>query len=82
MPKKDSTYRTIKTIEGTIIHLYEDDKGVTKPHCATGPAILYSKGQNKQDEYYIYGVKYNYDQWLELSRPLRKVQNSEDLQDS
>jgi hypothetical protein len=82
MPKKDNTYRTIKTIEGTIIHLYEDDKGITKPHSAVGPAILYSKEQNKPDEYYIYGIKYEYDKWLELSRPLRKVETTEDLQDS
>lgn len=82
MPKKDSVYRTIRTIEGTILHLYEDEKGITKPHCVTGPAIMYSKGQSKPDEYYIYGVKYNYDKWLELSRPLRKAEPKEDLQDS
>ena len=81
MAKKDSIYRTIKTIEGTIIHVYEDDKGIVKPHCATGPAILYPKGENKQDEYYIFGTKYNYDKWLELSRPLRKPITKEDFVD-
>lgn len=81
MPKKDSVYRTIRTIEGTTIHLYEDENGITKPHCATGPAILYPKGISKPDEYYIYGIKYNYDKWLELSRPLRKAESKEDLQD-
>lgn len=81
MPKKDPTYRTIRTIEGITMHLFEDDRGITKPHCPTGPAILYSKAQNKQDEYYLFGVKYDYDKWLELSRPLRKAATKEDLQD-
>lgn len=81
MPKKETIYRTIHTIEGITMHIFEDDKGVTKPHCATGPAILYSKKQRKQDEYYIFGVKYDYDKWLELSRPLRKAEPKEDLQD-
>jgi hypothetical protein len=81
MAKKDTIYRTIKTIEGTTIHIYEDEKGAIKPHCATGPAILYGKGQNKQDEYYLFGVKYDYDKWLELSRPLRKARTQEDFVD-
>jgi hypothetical protein len=81
MAKKDTIYRTIKTIEGTTIHIYEDEKGTTKPHCSTGPAILYGKGYNKQDEYYLFGVKYDYDRWLELSRPLRKATTKEDFVD-
>lgn len=81
MAKKDSIYRTIKTIEGITIHVFEDDKGIIKPHSASGPAILYPKGENKPDEYYIFGTKYNYDKWLELSRPLRKATTKEDLQD-
>lgn len=81
MAKKDNIYRTIKTIEGITLHVYEDDKGSIKPHCATGPAILYPKGENKPDEYYIFGTKYNYDKWLELSRPLRKPITKEDFVD-
>ena len=81
MPKKETIYRTIHTIEGITMHIFEDDKGITKPHCATGPAILYSKKKRKQDEYYIFGVNYDYDKWLELSRPLRKAEPKEDLQD-
>ncbi len=81
MPKKDSSYRTIKTIEGIVMHVYEDEKGIVKPHCPTGPAILYPKGQNKPDEYYIFGVKYDYDKWLELSRPLRRSVTKEDFVD-
>lgn len=81
MPKKDTVYRTIKTIEGITIHVYEDDNGMVKPHSVTGPAILYSKAQAKQDEYYLYGIKYEYAKWLELSRPLRTPEPKDDLQD-
>jgi hypothetical protein len=80
MPKKDTGHRTIKTVEGIVLNIYEDDKGLSKPHCPTGPAIMYPKGFNKQDEYYLFGVKYDYDKWLELSRPLRKTTTQEDLQ--
>lgn len=79
MAKKDAAYRTIKTVEGIILNIYEDDKGISKPHCPTGPAILYPKGYNKQDEYYLFGIKYEYDKWLELSRPLRKASSKEDF---
>jgi len=81
MPKKDTVYRTIKTIEGITIHVYEDDNRMVKPHSVTGPAILYSKAQAKQDEYYLYGIKYEYAKWLELSRPLRTPEPKDDLQD-
>lgn len=81
MAKKDNIYRTIRTIEGITLHIYEDEKGITKPHCVTGPAILYSKEQNKPDEYYIFGIRYDYDKWLELSRPLRRSITKEDFVD-
>lgn len=81
MPRKDSIYRTINTIDGTTIHFYQDDKGLAKAHSSTGPAIMYSKAQGMSDEYYLYGIKYNYDRWLELSRPLRRASAGEDLQD-
>jgi hypothetical protein len=42
---------------------------------------MYLKGHNKPDEYYLYGIKYDYDKWLELSRPLRRVKSEDDLQD-
>jgi hypothetical protein len=80
MAKKDVSYRTIRTVEGITLNIFEDEKGITKPHCATGPAILYPKGYNKPDEYYLFGIKYDYDKWLELSRPLRKGRTQEDLQ--
>ena len=81
MAKKEPQYRTIKTVENIVLKIYEDDKGIVKPHCPTGPAIMYPKEYNKPDEYYLFGIKYEYDKWLELSRPLRKAKPEEDLQD-
>ena len=81
MARKDSQYRTIRTIEGIIFEVYEDDKGVIKPHSTKGPAIQYPKSEAKPDEYFIFGIKYDYDKWLELSRPFRKALtvNKDDL---
>ena len=73
MARKDSAYRTIRTIEGIIFQVYEDDKGVVRPHCTKGPAVHYPKSEAKSDEYYIYGIRYDYDKWLELSRPFRRA---------
>ena len=73
MAKKDSQYRTIRTIEGIIFEVYEDDRGILKPHCTKGPAVQYPKSEAKADEYFIFGIKYNYDKWLELSRPFRRA---------
>ena len=81
MAKKQSNYRTVKTVEGITIHLFEDDSGRYKPHCVTGPAMIYPKSESKSDEYYLYGVNYDYDKWLELSRPLRRAKIKEDFID-
>ena len=81
MGKKDAAYRTIKTIEGITFHVYEDDQGKIKPHSPKEAAVQYPKSEGKADEYYIFGVKYDYDKWLELSRPFRRALtvNKEDL---
>ena len=73
MARKETQYRTIRTIEGIVFHLYEDDKGVVKPHSTKGPAVEYPKSEAKPDEYFIFGIKYDYDRWLELSRPFRRA---------
>ena len=73
MARKDSPYRTIRTIEGILFHVYEAENGVLKPHSTKGPAIEYPKSEAKPDEYFIFGIKYDYDKWLELSRPFRKA---------
>jgi len=81
MARKDSLYRTIKTIEGIVFHVYEDDRGIVKPHSTKGPAVEYPKSEGKSDEYFIFGIKYSYDRWLELSRPFRRALtvNKDDL---
>lgn len=75
MSRRTSNYRTIKTLEGIVFHLYTDENGRNKPHCQTGPAVLYPKGISKPDEYYIYGVQYDYLKWQELSRISRRSSN-------
>lgn len=78
MSRRSPSYRTIKTTEGVVFHLYTDENGKTKPHCQTGPAVLYPKGISKPDEYYIYGIKYDYLKWYELSRISKRSQDDGD----
>jgi hypothetical protein len=79
MGKKTSSYKTVKTPDGTVFHLYTDENGKSKPHCQTGPAVIYPKSIKKPDEYYIYGIKYEYPKWLELSRIAKR--SSGDIED-
>jgi hypothetical protein len=81
MAKKNQSYKTIRTIEGIKMHLYEYETGKHKPHSQTEAAIQYPKGINKPDEYYLYGIKYSFNEWLELSRSSRTTESSEDLQE-
>lgn len=81
MAKSNPNYKTIKTLEGTVYHLYEHQPGRWTPHSYTGPSVIYPKGINKPDEYHIYGIQHNYADWSEISRPARKVKNREDLTD-
>ena len=75
MSRKTTNYKTIKTPDGIVFHLYEHTQGRWTPHSNTGPAVLYPKGINKPDEYYIYGIKQNYEKWFELSRIPKRSQN-------
>lgn len=79
MPRRDNTFRTIKTVDNVVIHVYEDEQGKVKPHSFTQPAIQYPKDYGKSDEYCIFGVNYSYDKWLELSRSVRRSEVREDL---
>lgn len=75
MAKKTSNLKTINTPDGTTLHLYECGSGVYKPHSFTGPAIT----SKTSTEYYIHGIKYEYDRWLELSSSYRRRKIVEDL---
>jgi hypothetical protein len=79
MARKTSNYKTIRTLEGIVFSLYEYEPGRHKLHSQSGPAVQYPKGINKPDEYHIFGVPYEYQKWLELSRPARKVKSDEDF---
>lgn len=79
MANKNSSYKTIRTVEGIQFQLYEKEPGKWVPHSSTGPAIIYPKGINKPDQYYLFGLPYSYDKWLELSKPARKVKSQEDF---
>ena len=79
MAKKNSNYKTIRTVEGIVFSLYEYEPGRHKLHSQTGPAVQYPKGINKPDEYHIYGLPYTFLNWQELSRPARKAKNKEDF---
>lgn len=80
MANRNSSHRTIKTPEGIVFHLFQHQPGRWTPHCSSGPAILYPKGINKPDEYYMYGIKQNYDKWFELTRiPKRSQSDSGDF---
>jgi hypothetical protein len=81
MSKKDSTFRTIKTVDSIILRVYEDEQGKVKPHSFTEPAIQYPKDYGKSDEYCIFGINYSYDKWLELSRSVRRSHIEEDFSD-
>lgn len=62
----EGTFKTLKTPEGTILHTYREPGKNPVPHSLDGPAIKYSKSAKKQDEYYIWGVRYSKEKWLEL----------------
>jgi hypothetical protein len=74
MSRRHSSYRTIRTTEGILFHLFTDENGRNKPHSYTGPAVQYPKGVSQPDEYYIYGIKYDYLKWYELSRISKRSQ--------
>lgn len=69
-------YRTFKTPEGTQISTYQAE-GSKNPtfHSLDGPAIKYPKSMKKPDEYYIYGIKYTKERWLELKNDVKVIVN-------
>jgi len=62
---EQSVFKTIKTPDGIVLHTYKEPGKTAVPHSLEGPAIKYPKSMKKQDEYFIYGVKYSKDSWLE-----------------
>jgi hypothetical protein len=52
-----SEFKTIKTPDGVVLHVYKEPGKNSVPHSTDGPAIKYPKAMKKADEYFIYGIK-------------------------
>ena len=61
-----SGIKTMKTVCGKTISYLQEDGKVARAHSTTGPAIVYSDGENKAPEYYLYGIKCTKQRWKEL----------------
>lgn len=77
--KSKSMFRTYKAVDGRTIHAIEEDGKPLKPHNIVGPAIIYPDQDKKPSEYYLFGIKYEKDKWLELSSPLRRSKPKDDF---
>lgn len=58
--------KTLRTGDGTIIH-YSDTTGVNKLHNWDGPSLV-PQGNIKLAEYYIYGIQYSKEEWIDRKR--------------
>jgi hypothetical protein len=54
--------KKIKTADGTIVHTWDG-----KMHNFDGPAYI-PQGDTKRAEYYIFGIKYTKDEFLEAKK--------------
>lgn len=60
-----SSFRTMKTLDGIVLELYKEDGKNAVPHSMDGPAIKYPKSMKRADEYFIYGIQYTKERWEE-----------------
>ena len=67
------TLETQKLVQadGTIAH-YVRINGVNKMHNWDGAALI-PQGNKRQAEYYLFGIKYTKDQWLEFKKNVNGV---------
>ena len=56
------TRKLVNQVDGTIAICWDN-----KPHNWDGPA-LFPKGDKKQGEYYLYGVRYEAEEWKEMKK--------------
>ena len=61
----------LKTADGTIAH-YVNINGVNKMHNWDG-AAFFPQGNKRQAEYYLFGIKYTKDKWLEFKKDVNGV---------
>lgn len=52
--------------DGTIVHYIKIDD-VSKMHSWDGPAYI-PQGNSKKGEYYLYGIRYTKEEWLERKK--------------
>ena len=63
MAEQDYKTRTLKSIDGREIIYFNNVL-----HSWDSPALKYPKGSKQKDEYYIYGIQYSKEDWLEARR--------------
>jgi hypothetical protein len=54
--------RKVKTSDGTIMYVWD-----RKLHSWDGPALI-PQGDNKKSQYFVNGMEYTKDQWLEAKK--------------
>lgn len=60
------TFKTIKTVDGVVLHTYNQEGKNPVPHSLDGPAIKYPRDSKRKDEYFIFGIAYTKEKWLEV----------------
>ena len=68
MSNKDYRTRTLNTPDGVTITTFDG-----KLHNWDGPALVYPKDSKTKPEYYLYGIQYTKDEWLEIKRDRNRV---------
>jgi len=69
--EKLSVTKRLRTADGTIVY-YMTINGVNKMHNWDGAALI-PQGNKRQAEYYLFGIKYTKDQWLEFKKNVNGV---------
>jgi hypothetical protein len=70
MKERFGTQR-LRTADGTIAH-YININGENKMHNWEGAAYI-PQGNKRQAEYYIFGIRYSKDKWLEFKKDVNGV---------
>ena len=77
--KIHTTIKIIKTACGKTISYFLEEGKTARMHSTEGPALIYSKEENKASEYYIYGIKYSKSKWLDLVNQQKAVGTGEPI---
>jgi len=63
--------KRLVTKDGTIVN-YIETNGVNKFHSWDGPAYI-PQGNKRLAEYYLFGIKYSKDEWLDRKKDVNGV---------